>query len=183
MSPKHAKQFVVDASVARAAGDKTAENPLAKDCFELFETIRSDEYDYAVVMTLEIRAEWEKHQSRYAFRWIANMKARKKLYVPPETVFNSTLRDQIDKIAKTDKSRAAMLKDIHLIEAALSTDKIVFSLDDIVRKLFKAIAAQVILLNQVMWSNPGKPDETCKNWLENGALHDKRRYLGFSIEE
>jgi hypothetical protein len=179
VSPKHAKRFVVDASVARAAGDKTAENPLAKDCFELFETIRSDEYDYAVVMTVEIRAEWEKHQSRYAFRWIANMKARKKLYTPPDDVLNTQLRDQVDKEAKTDKHRAAMLKDVHLIEAALATDNIVFSLDDVVRKLFRAIAAQVILLKQIMWSNPSKLDEACKNWLENGAIRDPKRCLEF----
>jgi hypothetical protein len=69
-----------------------------------------------------LAAEWDRHQSLYAARWRAEMRTRNKV-VDIADGQNEKLRNQLP------MSRA-ILKDLHLIEAALATDKIVISLDD-----------------------------------------------------
>jgi hypothetical protein len=60
--------------------------------------------------------------------------------------------------------REAILKDAHLIEAALSADRIVASLDETARTLF-----QTTELNVVTWVNPVSERARIKAWLEEGA--------------
>ena len=62
--------------------------------------------------------------------------------------------------------RVEMLKDVHLLEAALATDSIVLSMDD---KMFKRLnnhATAIGLTKQVAWMNPEATGEACCRWLE-----------------
>jgi hypothetical protein len=83
----------------------------------------------------------------------------------------------------TEKKRLEVKKDIHLIEAALSTDKIVVSLDDNTARRFFTLAAQGVEelseLKAIAWVNPDKPEETPIAWLKGGANPEPERLLGF----
>jgi hypothetical protein len=106
-----------------------------------------------VAITTEIGEEWRRHQSKVTRRWRVAMYARKKL------VFL-----QVPTFGHGPLEREAILKDAHLIEAALSADRIVASLDEHARTLF-----QTSELNVVTWVNPVSERARIKAWLEEGA--------------
>jgi len=121
-------------------------------------------------MTPEIGEEWKQHASRFARTWRVAMFARKK--VDLATIFPQTkLR------AKVCDGTAKMLKDWHLIEAALATDKIIVSRDDTARELFSGAAKNVGEIQKVIWVNPAEELDPCF-WLEKGASAEDRRMLG-----
>jgi len=93
--------------------------------------------------------------------------------------FDAELRKKIKKTAVNEKSREAMLKDIHLIEAAKATDQTVIALDETVRKLFTVAAKSIGVLKNIVWVNPDKTTEQTIAWLEQGAKSEKKRWIGF----
>ena len=72
----------------------------------------------------------------------------------------------------------AMLKDMHLIEAALVSDKTVISLDETARNLFCEITDMVPQLKSIMWVNPTSEGEASIDWLRSGAKSNKKLQLG-----
>lgn len=91
---------------------------------------------------------------------------------------DQALRSKIDQASHNEKGRAAMLKDVHLLEAALVTDEIIVALDETVRALFIEAAISVGEIRNVVWVNPDLADEEPLRWLEDGAKSDKLRFLG-----
>ncbi len=70
-----------------------------------------------------------------------------------------------------------MLKDAHLIEAALATDSRIASLDETVRGHFSRLAASFAPLRRIMWVNPVTEGEKAVEWLEAGAKAERARRL------
>src|SRR5258708_17584182 len=126
---KNRKRIVVDASVARAAGGEDATFPQSKHCRDLLTTILN--VCHGAVITPPIRDEWNKHQSIFALQWRRQMISRKKLILI-EVNANKELRSKVT-ANTSEKDQVTMLKDFHLLEAALATDQIVISLDNKVR--------------------------------------------------
>lgn len=91
---------------------------------------------------------------------------------------NHELRGRIERVVASEKGREAVLKDFHLIEAALATDRMVISLDENAKGLFAAASRILGALRNVAWVNPDKPEERPIPWLENGARLEKKRLLG-----
>lgn len=175
MAKKQAKDIVVDADVARAAGGKEAIHPTPKKCraflLAFFDT------PHRIAMSPKIREEWDKHQSRFARIWRVKMVATKKFrYVKP--VPNIELEDQLISKLNTMAEEKALRKDFHLIEAALVCDKRVVSMDERVRTLFSECAKQVSEIKDIVWVNPINEDETPIEWLLDGALAENNRLLG-----
>lgn len=71
-----------------------------------------------------------------------------------------------------------MLKDAHLIEAALNADKIVISLDDEAKNNYSKITNNFKKLKSVVWVNPVKEGAHVINWLQKGAKPKKSWQLG-----
>jgi hypothetical protein len=139
---------------------------------------------HQVVMTSEIRDEWDKHQSRFALEWRKSMVAKRKLIPLKNLPFNQMLWKDLENSATTDKHRQQIVKDICLLEAALATDKIVISLDDNTARTYFSQAAQQILflkdsLKDIVWVNPDHIEqEQPILWLEQGAPYEENRTLG-----
>lgn len=106
------------------------------------------------------------------------MVARRKLFVIRVTP-DDRLREKVERTAEIESHRKAMLKDMHLIEAAKATDHVVASLDEIVRALFVVAARSITELRIVIWANPDKTEEGCIAWLQAGAEAERERRLGF----
>lgn len=177
MPPKFSKRLVIDADVAQASGGKNATHPTSKHCRDFLETVRKT--GHSAVMTQEISAEWQKHESQFARLWRVAMQSQKKIHLAKDTV-NSDLRNQINGAAASGNARKAMLKDVILIEAAMAADKTVISLDETSRRLFAAASESVSELEDVVWVNPGNSEEEKPIfWLKNGAWPEKKRRLGF----
>jgi hypothetical protein len=122
------KRLVIDASVARSAGGEEATYPTSVYCRDFLKAVL--DICHKVVMTPDIREEWNKHESDFARAWRRRMVAKRKFEFLDIPV-NDELWNKIDRIAGTDKQRTEMFKDLLLIEAAIATDRIVISLDDI----------------------------------------------------
>jgi hypothetical protein len=180
MVEKVSKLLVIDASVARAAGGEDAKSPTSKYCRDFLLAVLN--ISHRVVMTPDIRKEWDKHQSSFARTWLRTMVAKKKLEYRNDIVINDELWKGVEDFTDFNNQREAMVKDLLLIEAALKTDKIIVSLDEIVRKLFDKAAEQVEELRIIVWVNPAKLDEQAIFWLESGAPAEKERMLGLYSE-
>lgn len=172
------KRLVIDASIARGAGETS--HPTSVNCRQWLETIQ--ELKQEAVITTEILEEWKKHESRFARTWRIGMTARKLVTYIRDSQ-NTALRDEVDLHAPTDKARAEMLKDVHLLEAALRTDEIISSLNTVDRDRFKSIADKVSVIQLIVWVNPDDASENCQDWLKNGASPEPHRMLGYRPDQ
>lgn len=177
MPAKKAWRLVVDASVASAAGGKAATATAPTRCRDFLLKLQR-ETECSIVMPEQLKDEWERHRSLLARTWLTAMTSRKRVIfgdVPPST----KMRREIVRAAATKKTEAdALQKDFHLVEAAIAYDKTVVSLDEEVRRLFKAAARSVVAIKKVVWVNPAEPAEKSIEWLRDGARAETFRMLG-----
>lgn len=175
MRARNLKRLVVNASVARAAGGEGATAPVSINCTEFLETFR-DESPHHVVMTYELSEEWDEHQSNFAAEWLGNMIATRRFHYI-ELPENRALYDEIEATAVQEEDINAMLKDFHLLGAALATDQTIISLDETIRRLFKRASQQVREIRHIIWVNPERTGEHSIVWLRNGAPSETHRQL------
>jgi len=146
------RRLVIDASVASAAG--LTMNPTSRRCREFLQAVLR--ISHRSTMTPVLREEWRRHQSLFAARWLAEMRSKAKV-VEIADVRNEELRAQAPLSLSTQK-------DLHLIEAALPTDRIVVSLDQRAREELAVQAAA-----DVMWVDPVDEGGHVIYWLNKGA--------------
>jgi hypothetical protein len=167
--------LVIDASVARAAGD-TSKQQTSRSCRELLEAVRDN--GHRMAMTAPIREEWNKHQSGFSSSWQTWMMLHNKIQ-NVEVAPHLSLEKRIQQ-AVADKHIVAIIeKDRHLIEAALATDERVASLDDKVRRHLQDHRSNLPEVALICWVNPSIPGEGVVAWLEAGAPADRFRTLGY----
>ena len=163
-----AKRLVIDASIAQAAGGRPHET--SKQCSDFLLIIR-DETEHFLVMTREIFAEWQKHEAKYATTWRKSMVAKKRVaFFKEEALADLTLRDQIENMDTSDANRREMLKDVHLLEAALISDRTVASLNSKDRDRFVSVCAIVSEISNIVWVNPVISEEKCLDYLSFGKV-------------
>lgn len=177
---KKARCLVIDTDIARAAGQANTQNERSRSCRDFLETMR-DTTQHKVVLTRAIRTEWNKHQSLATLTWRSTMISTKRVCWLDDSV-DEELRRKVGQCTTSEKKRDAMLKDIHLIEAALQADKIVISMDETVRQCFHGATRKVGVLRQIAWVNPCKSEEAPIGWLQGGAALEKERLLGDRTE-
>ena len=73
MPGKGGRRLVIDADVARSAGE--TEHTVSSACRQFLDVV--PEFRHRVVMTSEIQEEWRKHASRYTYRGLERMCARR----------------------------------------------------------------------------------------------------------
>lgn len=160
------KTLVIDASIARAAGGENSKHPDSTHAREFLNTVL--DVCHKIAMTPAIQEEWNKHQSNYARKWRSTMVARKKLVnrAVPE---NQALRESIENLATGENNKAAMLKDCHLLEAAMVFDERITSSDDKAGNLFREASAHITGIRHLLWINPISDAEAAQTWLKEGA--------------
>lgn len=176
MNDKQTKILIIDASVARAAGNIEAVKPVPRLCRDFL----SAAFDicHKVGMTDGIEREWNKHASGFTMHWLTMMVShgkRKRI----SSRKNTDLRRKISSSGLDSESRKAMLKDVILIEAAMVSDGIVVSLDEKARGLFQGFSDKAVKLNNIYWINPSANSETPIKWLDEGAQLEEKRSLGY----
>lgn len=154
------RRLVVDASVASAAGQ-------SQDSFRSREFLQEVlKISHRIVMTASLAKEWDRHQSLFALRWRAEMRSRAKI-VDIADVENPEVRSQV-------RMTKAVAKDLHLVEAALATDKIVVSLDD------RAAADLCVeATKDIVWVNAVVEGGHAIYWLRAGANPVEEWKLGY----
>jgi hypothetical protein len=168
MPGRISKLLVVDATIVQAAGESN--HPISSANRDFLNWVL--DICHRVAMTTEIGDEWARHQSKLTRRWRVAMYARKKI-VTLQVQANTELRLRLT-LGRGAEEREAILKDTHLIEAALSADRIVASLDERARALFHNAE-----LNVVTWVNPISERARIRGWLEEGAPPVDEWKLGY----
>jgi hypothetical protein len=171
---QRSKCLVIDTDIASSAGGENAQAQRSKQCRDVLMAVR--DASHKVVVTEMISEEWRKHQSNFTRTWLRSMYAKRKV-CQVDVLVNDELRHKVEQSVVEDKKREAMLKDIHLIEAALATDKTIISMDETVRLYFCEMLRKIAVLKHIVWVNPSKDDELCIEWLHDGAESAKERML------
>jgi hypothetical protein len=173
MKAIRSRRLVIDACIAGSAG--LSEHPVSSSCRAFLEAVRK--LGHHVVFSSELSEEWHDHQSGFALRWRSSMVARKKVvWVDP--VECAPVRVEIERLDVTDRRRAEIKKDVHLIEAALPADQTITSSDESARAPYREIASRVSAIRHLIWVNPTREDEQSIPWLEQGAPAQRSRRLG-----
>ena len=160
------RRLVIDANVARSSGE--TEHPASRKCREFLDA--TTEFGHRVVMTAEIQQEWRTHASRYASRWLTRMYARRRVY-----------RSAVGRDDQLRRRVALVLPsspDLHLVEAANATDRLVASQDERARSALRRAAGRIGELQRIVWVNPVHHSETPIDWLRRGAKSEVGRQLG-----
>ena len=175
MRVRDSKRLVIDTDVVQSSGDEDATDPRAIHCRDFPKVVRSQ--NHKVVMTREISDEWKRHQSRFALEWRVSMDARRKIdRINPSE--DEELQDKVTNTASDEDEIEAMQKDFHLLQAALTTDQTITSLDETVRQLFKRASQSVGEIRNIIWVNPDRTaEEQPIVWLQNGAPSEAHRRL------
>ena len=172
MAKQRPRQLVIDADIVNSASE--AKYPISSTCRRFLDTVL--DVGHHVVMTKAIREEWHRHMSRYSKRWRRRMWARKRV-VKIIGERDETLRGRIDASVSQDQ-QAMVAKDVHLVEAALATDRLITSQDERVRSVLRTASNNVGELKRIVWVNPTRGDETPIDWLRDGAKAEEHRLLG-----
>lgn len=180
MKNRKSKRLVIDASIAQASGERSEDDPRSRHCRELLQAILT--ICHQITMSPGIAEEWKQHQSKFTRIWRYSMEARKKI-CRVDALPDEALRSRVLAVASSEKDKEAMLKDLHLIEAALATDKIVISIDATAQGLFHSSSAKIGTLRDVVWVNPEKMPEQILSWLEDGAPLDSTKTFKLGVED
>ena len=172
MSTGESRRLVIDACVARAAGD-TAEG--GSPCREFLTSVLT--ICHRVVLNHELRAEWDHVGGRFARSWLVAMQSKSKVV----SVARDPASDAIwQKIGNSlgQNQRVVAKKDFCLVEAAIETDGVIVSLERKARTAFGKAAAAVPELRTIVWVDPAAEDETPIQWLQEGANREPARFIG-----
>jgi hypothetical protein len=156
---------VVDASVARACNDPASTDEAAKSFLFLQQLARRD-FHLGVVVNEELDREWQKHGSGSFNSWLARMYTRRRVVFVKEKKSND-YRSAVQAVVNHG-IKAALEKDLHLIELALFGQHPVASLDEKQRTYVTALIEQYSLLKSIQWINPVK-QEGWVEWFERGC--------------
>lgn len=145
MSKKMSRLLVIDASVARASGEKA--HPVSLSCLKYLKAVL--EICHKVAFCGAISDEWKRHSSDFAKKWRATMTAKKKVvnHIQPTSAGLNLEEFQ-------PRHRQAIEKDLVLIETALSTDKVIVTLDAALKKALGSSPEGKRLLNRIIWHHP-----------------------------
>ena len=167
--------LVIDCSIAHAAGPDGAKHPTAKHCRDFLDAVRR--ICHRIGMSPSVADEWKRHRSGWARQWLVSMYARKKV-VPIDADEDAKLRKASVASGQSEAAREAMLKDAHLLEAAVQSDRRIAALDDRVRRLFAVSAQTHKPIQAICWVNPDTEFDATIEWLEDGATLDTAKHLG-----
>jgi len=173
------RRLIIDASIARASSGEHAVYPTSMRCRDCLMEI--SDHRHRMVMTPELRAEWDRHQSNFALQWRASMQRRGRV-IPVDAALDDKLRDRIEAIAETEQQREAIAKDLHLVAAARLPDRTILSLDEAMRHLLRRASRQVRELRPIVWANPDREEEAVPAWIRTGARSAPQRRLGHQNE-
>jgi hypothetical protein len=162
------RSLVIDASVAAAAGSPGAEDTGSKACHATLEAALR--ICHRMVLADAIVREWRRHESTFALRFRTEMLMRDAKTHPVSSAQDQGLRESLLAAERDTQQHEALLKDAHLIEAALRADCIIISCDGKARRRLARVASHVDELADIVWVDPvERQADWVVSWLEDGA--------------
>jgi hypothetical protein len=161
---------IIDADIARSSG--TTEHPISSSSRALLESVSKNGHKTAMCPTL--LAEWRKHRSLFAKKWLASMIAKKKVsFITPEKITGTLISNRINEARKI----SIALKDAHLIDGALATDQIIASNDNAARDVFCELSGSCGDIRTIKWFNAIIDRDFVANYLASDCFVPERYYV------
>lgn len=174
MARKFSRKLVVDSDILCSSGN-TNEDDRSYISRQILESILI--ICHRIVVTPALREEWKTHCSRYGITWLRQMRNKNKVVVLNDSIFLEDLRNQLPCQTLSAKQNNALEKDMHLLEAALETDRRIISYDESVHNYI--CKAKLDGVEKIIWVNPENDEDKCLEWLAGGAKEEKHRQLGY----
>jgi len=176
MSKIVTRSIVIDADVARSAGNSPDSSGVAKACRDFLQAVL--DICHHAVWTPEIAAEWKRHASRFSRKWRVQMVGRRKLD-EMEALPVAGLESRV--IATNDQGLLPeeISKDMHLVYAAIAAESPVASCDTAIRRRLVKALPRASELQSVIWVDPSDQAAAPLDWLKQGAPSEKQRQLGY----
>lgn len=175
--------IVIDASVARAAGESGKPEPSA--CRATLLAMLT--HNHKVAMSVSLRGEWMKprpdthspYATAFALRWLTQMQSQRRVIDITSSPDSEALRNRciaaLDQNPQTKTSAPAVAKDFHLVDLALQTDRRVVSLDRKIVTHLALLKDSTPEICPIMWLHPVQHDAA--EWLRNGGFEDEQYYV------
>jgi hypothetical protein len=177
MAKPASRILVIDACVVGQAGSDQSQDPRSSSCHRFLLTVYESGHRIALSRTL--RDEWKRHLSPRARSWLHQMYGSKQVEIRMVDD-DVSLHKSVESCAANESERRAMLKDVHIIELALSTDRLIASCEGASRKLFQKAARRIVRIGTVAWVDPTIEAEQPITWLLAGAPSEEHRLLSRS---
>lgn len=131
-----------------------------------------------IVLGDELFEEWRRYQSVYTRVWLTRMTSQNRIstYENGGDDFQSIKKNLLAAIPSREIIKIVE-KDLHLIEAAVLTDKLIISIEKHSRDHFRNYSNVIQVLQEICWMNPAEPDEKVVAWLKAGAKRSDCRKL------
>lgn len=165
-------QVIIDADIMHAASGK--ENDLSTRCREVLDNVLEE--GHSLLRTPSMKTEWDNHASRYSLNWLRLMQSRRRLLDIEEA--ETGVAGALNNLAVLPAELRIMLKDCHLLEAALAGDKRIISKDEAAYFHFYQASGSISQLRKIMWASPARPKDECAEWLAAGAKPEAKRKIG-----
>lgn len=150
--------IVVDADVARSSGE--TEHPVSSSCRKVLVLMLNNQHSFVACPL--VLAEWKKHASIFAKKWLSSMIARK------QVAFVDATPDFANALAVLDldeRIKSVALKDAHLVDAARTRGSFVTSRDDTARASIQTVRELNALYRKIVWINPVTESNTLEDCL------------------
>ena len=162
--------IIIDADIARSSG--LSIHPVSSGSRALLETVAKNGHAAAICPTL--MAEWKKHRSLFATKWLASMIAKKKvIFIKPEQQIIVEIEAHLNDL----KKKSIAEKDSHLIDAALASDKIIASNDDVARNVFCELSVSCGNIKKIKWFNAVSDRDFVNNYLSSDCFVPEQYYI------
>jgi len=151
MSPATSRSLVLDASVICSSGN--TEHPTSKASREALDAILL--ICHHVVITKDIREEWKRHRSGYSQTWHVAMESKNKVH-NLDAVDTVELLNAMAESSMGPSDHKRVEKDAHIINAALSSDKVIVTYDNQLKKTMEKYGPLASISARIIWVNPVK---------------------------
>lgn len=162
--------IVIDADIARSSS--TTEHPVSSHARKVLDEVKS--HGHILVMCPKLNEEWKKHRSSYATKWLASMFAKRKVKVKS---YNSDTRSHVETNVVDGKIKDIAVKDVHLIDIALSESKIITSNDNNARIAFCEIGKDYKIIQKVIWLHSVTDADFISSYLVKKCVVPETLYL------
>lgn len=156
--------IVIDADIMRSAG--TSEHPHSSNARKILDAIR--DAGHRMVQCAPLKAEHDRHQSRYSSLWRTSMVTRKQWIhwkYEEDTALRETLVAALP--ANAFGQERAVLKDAHLLETAAATDNRIVSKDATARNFFRLACPNLGVHRSILWGDLTGASSTVIRWVED----------------
>ena len=167
--------LVIDADIARAAGEAT--DPASESCLcrMMLDVVRGSQL--RLVMSEDTTQQWDYHRSGYARKWLSAMVRLERVEAVPVEHDSRLRRYLLLRAGNAEDRRLAARNDVHLLEAALATDNRILSKERIAREFFSTCSEGMRKLGPILWANPCRPEDRTCDWLRCDAPDEPGRRL------